>query len=90
MDAQTSAMNSQAIALQKTKITFLQKEHERQIEKEFKDRIFQLRLHLAQVTDESQRFVIQQMLSEAEEDYENYQREQAEKRLADAKDERYG
>ncbi|HEM3568513.1 PASTA domain-containing protein [Streptococcus suis] len=84
MDAQTSAMNSQAIALQKQN-NILQKEHERQIEKEFKDRIFQLRLHLAQVTDESQRFVIQQMLSEAEEDYENYQREQAEKRLADAK-----
>ncbi|MCS0684550.1 hypothetical protein NX771_02190 [Streptococcus suis] len=76
MDAQTSAMNSQAIALQKQN-NILQKEHERQIEKEFKDRIFQLRLHLAQVTDESQRFVIQQMLSEAEEDYENYQREQA-------------
>lgn len=84
MDAQTSAMNSQAIALQKQN-NILQKEHERQIEKEFKDRIFQLRLHLAQVTDESQRFVLQQMLSEAEEDYENYQREQAEKRLADAK-----
>ncbi|HEM3992499.1 TPA: PASTA domain-containing protein [Streptococcus suis] len=84
MDAQTSAINSQAIALQKQN-NILQKEHERQIEKEFKDRIFQLRLHLAQVTDESQRFVIQQMLSEAEEDYENYQREQAEKRLADAK-----
>ncbi|HEL9634952.1 TPA: PASTA domain-containing protein [Streptococcus suis] len=84
MDAQTSAMNSQAIALQKQN-NILQKEHERQIEKEFKDRIFQLRLHLAQVTDESQQFVIQQMLSEAEEDYENYQREQAEKRLAEAK-----
>lgn len=84
MDAQTSAMNSQAIALHRQN-NILQKEHERQIEKEFKDRIFQLRLHLAQVTDESQRFVFQQMLSEAEEDYENYQREQAEKRLADAK-----
>ncbi|HFI0646599.1 TPA: hypothetical protein ACGO32_000198 [Streptococcus suis] len=84
MDAQTSAMNSQAIALHRQN-NILQKEHERQIEKEFKDRIFQLRLHLAQATDESQRFVIQQMLSEAEEDYENYQREQAEKRLADAK-----
>lgn len=84
MDAQTSAMNSQAIALYKQN-NILQKEHERQIEKEFKDRIFQLRLHLAQATDESQRFFIQQMLSEAEEDYENYQREQAEKRLADAK-----
>lgn len=84
MDAQTSAMNSQAIALHRQN-NILQKEHERQIEKEFKDRIFQLRLHLAQATDESQRFVIQQMLSEAEEDYENYQREQAEKHLADAK-----
>ncbi|WP_105124538.1 PASTA domain-containing protein [Streptococcus suis] len=84
MDAQTSAMNSQAIALQKQN-NLLQKEHERQIEKEFKDRIFQLRLHLAQATDDSQRFVLQQMLSEAEEDYEDYQREQAEKRLADAK-----
>ena len=84
MDVQTSAMNSQAIALHR-QTNILQKEHERQIEKEFKDRIFQLRLHLAQATDESQRFVIQQMLSEAEEDYENYQREQAEKRLADAK-----
>ncbi|HFI0213913.1 TPA: PASTA domain-containing protein [Streptococcus suis] len=84
MDAQTSAMNSQVIALQKQN-NLLQKEHERQIEKEFKDRIFQLRLHLAQATDDSQRFVLQQMLSEAEEDYEDYQREQAEKRLADAK-----
>lgn len=84
MNAQARAMSAQAIALQKQN-NILQKEHERQIEKEFKDRIFQLRLHLAQVTDESQRFVIQQMLSEAEEDYENYQREQAEKRLADAK-----
>ncbi|WP_238595221.1 PASTA domain-containing protein [Streptococcus suis] len=84
MNAQARAMSAQAIALHKQN-SILQKEHERQIEKEFKDRIFQLRLHLAQVTDESQRFVIQQMLSEAEEDYENYQREQAEKRLADAK-----
>lgn len=84
MNAQARAMSAQAIALQKQN-NILQKEHERQIEKEFKDRIFQLRLHLAQVTDESQRFVIQQMLSEAEEDYENYQREQVEKRLADAK-----
>lgn len=84
MNAQASAMNSQAIALHKQN-TILQKEHERQIEKEFKDRIFQLQLHLTQVTDDSQRFVIQQMLSEAEEDYENYQREQAEKSLADAK-----
>lgn len=84
MNAQARAMSAQAIALQKQN-NILQKEHERQIEKEFKDRIFQLRLHLAQATDESQRFVIQQMLSEAEEDYENYQREQTEKRLADAK-----
>ncbi|HFH9840128.1 TPA: DUF4767 domain-containing protein [Streptococcus suis] len=84
MNAQARAMSAQAIALHKQN-SILQKEHERQIEKEFKDRIFQLRLHLAQATDESQRFVIQQMLSEAEEDYENYQREQAEKRLADAK-----
>ncbi|HFI0632963.1 TPA: PASTA domain-containing protein [Streptococcus suis] len=84
MNAQARAMSAQAIALQKQN-NILQKEHERQIEKEFKDRIFQLRLHLAQATDESQRFVVQQMLFEAEEDYENYQREQAEKRLADAK-----
>lgn len=84
MNAQARAMSAQAIALQKQN-NILQKEHERQIEKEFKDRIFQLQLHLTQVTDDSQRFVIQQMLSEAEEDYENYQREQAEKSLADAK-----
>ncbi|HFR3432548.1 TPA: hypothetical protein ACHU8I_001665, partial [Streptococcus suis] len=91
MDAQTSAMNSQAIALQKQN-NILQKEHERQIEKEFKDRIFQLRLHLAQVTDESQRFVIQQMLSEAEEDYENYQIKESKLRNVwqTQKDERYG
>ena len=49
MNAQTSAMNSQAIALHKQN-DILQKEHERQIEKEFKDRIFQLRFHLAQAT----------------------------------------
>ncbi|NQI35503.1 PASTA domain-containing protein [Streptococcus suis] len=84
MNAQARAMSAQAIALQKQN-NILQKEHERQIEKEFKDRIFQLRLHLAQATDDSQRFVLQQMLSEAEEDCEDYQREQAEKRLADAK-----
>lgn len=56
MNAQTSAMNSQAIALHKQN-DILQKSMSAQIEKEFKDRIFQLRFHLAQATDDSQRFV---------------------------------
>lgn len=68
MNAQTSAMNSQAIALHKQNDIF-KKSMSVKLKKEFKDRIFQLRFHLAQATDDSQRFVLQQMLSEAEEDY---------------------
>ncbi|HEL1585801.1 TPA: PASTA domain-containing protein [Streptococcus suis] len=91
MDAQTNAIHSQPYAINsqthalRKQNALLEKEHERQIEKEYKDRIFQLQLHLAQASDDSQRLVFQQMLDDAENDYSQYLLEKEERQLAAAR-----
>ena len=54
---QTSAMNSQAIALHKQN-DILQKSMSVKLKKSLRTEFFQLRFHLAQATDDSQRFVL--------------------------------
>lgn len=87
MDAQTNVLSAQALAIEKQN-KLLEKEYERQIEKEYKDKIFQLQLHLAQATDDTQRYHLKELLAEAEEAYASYQLEQEEQRLRLAKQQR--